>query len=406
MLYFYPAYCGVFFTLNIIDFYRILIYYILYNTSCYAKGEFGMKNLIVGCGISGAALARLLAESGETVTVIDSKNHIAGNIYDYYQDGICVHKYGTHIFHTNNKTVWDFVGRFCQWYPYQHQVRGLVDGQFIPIPFNLNSLYMVFPNELAIRIEKKLLDNFGFNVKVPILELRKKDDKDLQFLAQYIYEKIFLEYTLKQWGQKPDEIDPSVSGRVPVYIARDNRYFQDKYQGIPIGGYTQMVKKMLAHENITVKLNTGFKPSMKYDRLFWSGSIDEFFNYEYGELPYRSERFEFITFPYKKFQDVAVVNYPCNYDWTRIGEYKHFLRDESEKTIVSYEYPEPFEIGKNERYYPIANDKNAELYQKYLKLAANKPNVFFFGRLGDYKYYDMDKAIARCFEIMKNLGEK
>lgn len=362
-----------------------------------------MKNLIVGCGISGATMARLLAESGQEVIIIDSKDHIAGNIYDFYQDGICVHKYGTHIFHTSNKAVWDFISRFCQWYPYQHKVRGLIDGQIVPIPFNLNSLHALFPETIANKIEKKLLDNFGINVKVPILELRKKDDPDLQFLAQYIYDKIFLEYTLKQWGQTPDEIDPSVSGRVPVYISRDDRYFQDKYQGIPIGGYTKMIQNMLNHENITVKLNTPFDKSMTYDRLFWSGSIDEFFDFKYGQLPYRSERFEFITYPFSKFQDVAVVNYPCNYDFTRIGEYKYFLNDQSSKTIVSYEYPEAFEPGKNDRYYPISNTKTADLYTQYLELAQKNPNVYFFGRLGDYKYYDMDKAVARCLELYQGI---
>ena len=362
-----------------------------------------IDNLIVGCGISGASLARMLADAGKKVVVIDSKNHIAGNIFDYYQDGICVHKYGTHIFHTSNKEVWDFVSRFCQWYPYQHKVRGLIDGQIVPIPFNLNTLHAVFPKSLADKIEQKLLDNFGLNVKVPILELRKKDDKDLQFLAQYIYEKVFLEYTLKQWGQTPDEIDPSVSGRVPVYISRDDRYFQDKYQGIPIGGYTAMIKKMLMHKNITVKLNTPFNKNMKYDRLFWTGSIDEFFDYKYGELPYRSERFEFITFPYSKFQDVAVVNYPCNYDFTRIGEYKYFLNDISNKTIVSYEYPENFQRGKNDRYYPIVNSDTTALYNKYIKETKRMTNVHFFGRLGDYKYYDMDKAVARSMDLFKEV---
>lgn len=362
-----------------------------------------IDNLIVGCGISGASLARMLADAGKKVVVIDSKTHIAGNIFDYYQDGICVHKYGTHIFHTSNKEVWDFVSRFCQWYPYQHKVRGLIDGQIVPIPFNLNTLHAVFPKCLADKIEQKLLDNFGLNVKVPILELRKKDDKDLQFLAQYIYEKVFLEYTLKQWGQTPDEIDPSVSGRVPVYISRDDRYFQDKYQGIPIGGYTAMIKNMLNHKNITVKLKTPFNKNMKYDRLFWTGSIDEFFDYKYGELPYRSERFEFITFPYSKFQDVAVVNYPCNYDFTRIGEYKYFLNDISNKTIVSYEYPENFQRGKNDRYYPIANSDTTALYNKYIKETKRMTNVHFFGRLGDYKYYDMDKAVARSMDLFKEV---
>ena len=362
-----------------------------------------INNLIVGCGISGATMARLLADAGEKVIIIDSKNHIAGNIYDYYEDGICVHKYGTHIFHTENKEVWNFVSRFCQWYPYQHKVRGLIDGQIVPIPFNLNTLHAVFPESLANTIEQKLLDNFGLNVKIPILELRNKNDKDLQFLAQYIYEKIFLEYTLKQWGKKPDEIAPSVSGRVPVYISRDDRYFQDKYQGIPIGGYTEMVKKMLNHPNITVKLNTPFDKSMQYDKLFWTGSIDEFFYYKFGELPYRSERFEFIKYHFSKFQDAAVINYPCNYDWTRIGEYKYFLNDQSNKTIVSYEYPEVFEKGKNERYYPIANKETDELYKKYLMLAKDIPNVFFCGRLGNYKYYDMDDAIITTMNIFKGM---
>ncbi len=363
-----------------------------------------IKNLIVGCGISGAVMARLLAEKGEKVIIIDSKNHIAGNIYDYYQDGICVHKYGTHIFHTNNKEVWDFVSRFCQWYPYQHKVCGLIDGQIVPIPFNLNTLHAVFPESMANKIEQKLLDIYGLNVKIPILELYKQQDKDLEFLAKYIYEKIFLEYTLKQWGQTPDEIDPTVSGRVPVYISRDDRYFQDKYQGIPIGGYTQMIEKMLDHPNILIKLNTPFTADMEYERLWWTGSIDEYFNFQFGQLPYRSEHFEFIKFPYPKFQNTAVVNYPCNYDFTRIGEYKHFLNDQSENTIVSYEYPEAFEEGKNDRYYPIANEKNSQLYQKYLSLAqSQKDKVFFFGRLGDYKYYDMDKAVLRCLEIFQTI---
>lgn len=363
-----------------------------------------MHNLIVGCGISGAAIARLLADMGENVVVIDSKEHIAGNIYDYYDDGICVHKYGTHIFHTSNKQVWDFVSRFCQWYPYQHKVRGLIDGQIVPIPFNLNTLHTVFPKSIADRIENKLLDKFGLNVKVPILELRKTNDQDLQFLAQYIYDKIFLEYTLKQWGQKPEDIDASVSGRVPVYISRDDRYFQDKYQGIPIGGYTKMIEKMLDHPNITVKLNTPFSKDMGYDRLFWTGSIDEFFDYQYGELPYRSERFEFIKYPFSKLQDAAVVNYPCNYDWTRIGEYKYFLNDQSDKTIVSYEYPEVFENGKNERFYPITNEANNALYNKYMNLAQNVPNVYFCGRLGDYKYYDMDKAVMRAINLVNTIS--
>lgn len=362
-----------------------------------------MQNLIVGCGLAGATMARLLAERGEAVTVIDARDHIAGNIYDYMHDGVCVHKYGPHAFHTSDKSVWDFLGRFCTWYPYHHRVLAHVDGMVVPVPFNLNSLHMVFPDALANRLEQKLLDNYGFNVKVPILELRKSSDPDLLFLAEYIYEKIFLGYTLKQWGMRPDEIDASVSGRVPVYISRDNRYFQDTYQGVPIGGYTKMIERMLAHPNITVKLNTPFSRDMSYDRLFWSGSIDEFFEFKHGTLPYRSERFDILTFPFEKFQSGAQVNYPCNYDFTRITEFKYFLNDQSDKTVVSYEYPVEFIPGQNDRYYPIANPDTAALYQKYLDMARDMPNVYFFGRLGDYKYYNMDQVVSRTIALFNSL---
>jgi len=311
-----------------------------------------------------------------------------------------VHRYGTHIFHTDNKAVWDFLSRFTKWYPYQHKVCGLVDGQIVPIPFNLNSLHQVFPKSLANKIEDRLLEHFGFNKKVPILELRKT--KDLDFLAEYVYQKIFLEYTLKQWGLTPDEIDPGVTGRVPVAISRDDRYFQDKYQGIPLEGYTAMIEKMLDHPNISVELSTPYQKSMVAERLFYTGPIDEFFDYKFGELPYRSIRLDFVTLGKPQFQEVAVVNYPCNYDWTRIGEYKWFLDDQTENTIVSFEYPEAFERGKNERYYPVVGDKNAELYNRYLALAKDTPHIHFLGRLGNYKYYDMDDAVAYALEFSKN----
>lgn len=365
-----------------------------------------IQNLIVGAGISGATMARMLADSGESVLVIDAKDHIAGNCYDYRDDGIMVHKYGTHIFHTGNKMVWDFCSRFTKWYPYQHKVLGLIDGQTVPIPFNLNSLHSVFPKSLADKIETRLIEHFGFNKKVPILELRKTGDKDLEFLAEYVYQKIFLEYTLKQWGLTPEEIDPSITGRVPVYISRDDRYFQDKYQGIPLDGFTAMIKKILEHPNIKVKLKTPYSKDMVADRVFHTGAIDEFFDYQLGELPYRSVNLDFVKFNKPRFQAAAVVNYPCNYDFTRIGEYKYFLDDQTPNTIVSFEYPEAFEQGKNERYYPIVGDANAELYNRYLALAQAKniKGLHFLGRLGDYKYYDMDKAVLRALELFKEIA--
>ena len=369
------------------------------------------KNLIVGCGLSGAVIARLLADIGEKVLVIDRKNHIAGNIYDYKDEtGIYIHKYGSHIFHTNNEKVWEFLNRFTSFNTYMHKVVALIDGIETTIPFNINTLYDVFPKSLAKRLEEKLLNKFEYNTKVPILEFQKQDDKDLKFLANYIYEKVFLHYTAKQWGKNPDEIASAITARVPVYVSKDDRYFQDKYQGIPLNGYTKMVENILNHPNIEVKLNTDFNDfacenpeELKNFRIFYTGSIDEFFDYKYGELPYRSVNFKFETHNREFYQSNAVVNYPCNYDFTRIHEYKYYLNDKSDKTVIAKEYSEYFENGKNERYYPIENDDNKNLYKKYLSQAPD--NVYFLGRLGDYKYYDMDKAVERAinlFEEIKN----
>lgn len=365
-----------------------------------------MHYLIVGCGISGATLARSLAEKGHKITIIDQKSHIGGNCYDYFdENGIDVHLYGTHIFHTDDKQAWDFASRFTQWYPFQHKVKALIDGMEVPVPFNLNSVEQVFPKYIAKKLEEKLLKHFGFNVKVPILELRKTGDEDLLFLAEYVYEKVFLHYTMKQWDLKPEDLDPAVTGRVPVYVGRDNRYFQNKYQGIPLDGYTVMIEKMLSHDNIEIHLDTSFDHQMMddFDHVFYSGAIDEFFDYEFGELPYRSLKFDFLTFDREYFQSNSVINYPCNYDFTRIGEYKYFLDTKSKKTVVSYEYPQPFIKGQNERYYPIVKKSNQYQYRKYLNKSKEYGNVTFFGRLGDYQYYDMDKAICRALELAEQL---
>ena len=365
------------------------------------------ENLIVGGGITGAVEPRILADRGEDVLIVDQRPHIGGNCYDHWdENGICVHDYGTHIFHTDNREVWDFVSRFTKWYPYQHRVRALVDGMEVPVPFNLNAIRQVFPEKTAERLEAKLLETFGFNVKVPILKLRETGDPDLLFLAEYIYEKIFLFYTQKQWDLLPEELDPAVTGRVPVYISKDDRYFQNRYQGIPLEGYTAMFSGMLDHPKITVQLNTAFADignDITWNRLFYTGPIDEFFGYELGELPYRSEKFDFLTVDRPYFQSGAVINYPGNYTFTRIGEYKYFLDTLSDKTVVSYEYPQPFVRGINERYYPIVNERNRSLYEKYLKKAAALKNTWFLGRLGDYKYYDMDKAIERAMQLMKEI---
>lgn len=366
-------------------------------------------NLIVGAGFSGATIANLIAtQLNEKVVVIDKKNHIAGNCYDYRdKNGIMIHKYGSHIFHTQSETVWNYLKQFTDFNTYMHKVMGILDGIETHIPFNFNTLYDVFPETYARKLEEKLLQNFNINSKVPILEFQEQNDEDLKLLANYVYEKIFLHYTAKQWGYLPQDVDASVTARVPVYLSKDNRYFQDKYQGIPLEGYTKIIEKMLDNNNIKVELNTDFKnlknADLKFDRIFYTGSIDEYFNYKFGYLPYRSVKFKFETYNKTYYQSNSVVNYPCNYDFTRIHEYKYYLDDKTDNTVIAKEYSEDFELGKNERYYPIPKDENTALYNKYLEEAKKLKNVYFLGRLGDYKYYNMDKAILRAIELFKEI---
>lgn len=367
------------------------------------------QNLVVGAGFSGATIARLVAENlNEKVLIIDKKDHIAGNCFDYPdRNTIMIHKYGSHIFHTNNEKVWDFITRFTDFNNYEHKVLGMIDGIKTHIPFNINTLYDVFPDKKAKILEEKLISLYGSEVKIPILEFLKQDDEELKELANYVYEKIFLYYTTKQWGVAPSSVDGAVTARVPVYISRDNRYFQDKYQGIPIKGYTETIKNMLNHPNIEIKLNTDYKNlTENYNRVFYTGAIDEFFNYELGQLPYRSVYFEFEEHDKEFYQNNSVVNYPCSENYTRIHEYKYYLNDKSKNTVIAKEYSESFELGKNERYYPIPKDENKELYEKYIEKARALKNVYFLGRLGDYKYYDMDKAIARAIEVFESLNKE
>lgn len=367
--------------------------------------------LVVGAGISGATVAERLASAGKRVRVLEAKPHVGGNCHDFRDaNGICVHKYGTHIFHTNEKRVWDYLSRFTAWHPYMHKVLALIDGALVPVPFNLNSVRMVFPPALAARLEDKLVAEFGFGARTTILELRGNADADLKLLGDYVYEKVFLHYTLKQWGKTPEEIDPSVTARVPIFVSRDDRYFHDKYQAIPREGYTAMISKMLAHPNIDVRLNAPFDAAALADvpagtPVFHTGAADAFLGFRLGALPYRSVRFDFVEYEREFFQPVACVNYPCNYDFTRIGEYKHFLGDRSPRTVVSFEYSSAFEPGVNEPCYPIADAETRALHARCLEEARRAfPQLRFLGRLGDYKYYDMDKAVARALDCAETFS--
>ena len=363
-----------------------------------------MKNLIIGAGLSGIVLAERLANiKKQEVILIDKRGHIGGNCADFNHNGILVHHYGAHIFHTKDKDIWDYLKNFTSFYPYMHKVIGLVSGSFVPIPFNLNSLYAIFPLNLAKEIESTLLKHFGFGAKISVLELYKH--KKCKMIADFIYENVFLHYTLKQWQCSPKELDSSVFLRVPINISFDNRYFpNDTFQGIPLYGYSAMFDKMIENPLIKVILEKDCKSidTRGFDRIFYSGAIDEYFDYCFGELPYRSLDLQELELKREYFGDYSVVNYPNNYDFTRIIEHKHFLGTKTKNTIITYEYPKTWSLG-DERYYPVPTKQSKQIYQQYAKKAKKLKNIYFIGRLGEYQYYDMDKAIKRALEVFDTI---
>lgn len=368
--------------------------------------------LIVGAGFAGSVIAeRIASQLNKKILVIEKREHIGGNCFDFFDEyGICIHKYGPHAFHTNSQKIWDYLSKFTLWTPYEHKVLAEIEKKKVPIPFNFNSIEMLFPKTYAEKIISLLKNRFGENIKIPILKLKNEDNKDLKFLAEFIYENVFLGYTQKQWGFKPEELDYSVTSRVPIFIGRDNRYFYDKYQAIPKNGYTKLFEKILKHKNIEILLNTEFKHvknDLKYKKLIFTGPIDNFFDYIFGELPYRSLSFNFQNLNQEYFQEVAQVNYPNNYKWTRITEFKHFLSQKQMTTTIAYEFPQVYSKNINEPYYPIPRKENEELYKKYLDEAKKIENsVIFLGRLAEYKYYNMDEIVGNALLKFENLFVK
>jgi UDP-galactopyranose mutase len=372
--------------------------------------------IIVGAGLAGLVSAERLTAEGKKVLIIEKKNHIGGHCYDYLNEsGIYVHQYGPHIFHSDNEEVWQYLSRFTDWHYYHHTVLGMVDGQQVPIPFNLNSLEQLFSPDLFKKLEKKLIENYGFNSRVPIMRLRETEDPDLLFLAEYIYEKVFLNYTMKQWGQsKPEDLDPAVSGRVPVVISRDNRYFHNKHQGIPMNGYTTMFNRMIDNPNIRLMLNTDARDlvSIVENEIFflknkfegeviYAGPIDELLNFEFGELPYRSVDIQFKNYNQQYFQENSLVNYPNNYGFTRITEFKYFQKNCKEltsSTTICEEHPVSYKKGLNNPFYVINSNESAEVYNRYLNKVKKIRNLHMIGRLAEYKYYDMDQIVASALE--------
>lgn len=366
--------------------------------------------LIVGAGFSGCILAeRIASQLGQTVLIVEQRSHIGGNAYDDYDEhGILIHHYGPHIFHTNAHYIWDYLSQFTQWRIYHHQVLALVEGKPIPIPFNFNSLYQLFPTRYADKLTHQLIQHYGLNTKIPILKiLETAPTPDLKFLANYIYQNLFHHYTLKQWGIKPEALSPGVTARVPIHLSRDNRYFQDQYQGLPKLGYTKLFNNLIKHPAIKLLLNTPYQEligQIDYRHLIFTGPIDEYFSYQFGELPYRSLHFNFIHTPDHQHQPVATLNYPNDYQFTRITEFKHLTGQQMQGSTYVEEYPQTYQPGHNLPYYPIPQEETRELYRKYANLAESlKHQILFAGRLGDYQYYNMDQAVARALTLFKTV---
>ena len=382
--------------------------------------EQGVDALIVGAGFAGAVTARELAQRAHLrVLVVDQRNHVGGNAFDTYNEaGVLIHTYGPHIFHTNFERVYQYLSRFTRWRAYSHQVLANIHGVYTPVPFNFNSIELHFEPDKARQIIQQLSQNFGLDAKVPIIELRQTQDPLLAELADFVYENIFLHYTLKQWGQKPDEIDQSITARVPVYTGRDNRYFTDTWQGMPLAGYAPLFDELLSHENITVVLDTdgrqlveqllglnragdaGLKARTQAMPVVYTGPLDLLANKCYGLLPYRSLDFVYKTLQQKHFQPVATVNYTVSEDYTRITEFTWLTAQDLPLTTIMEEYPQAYIDQPGQvPYYAIINPANRAAHQRYLELFSRFENFHVLGRLAEYRYYNMDEIVLKALEL-------
>jgi UDP-galactopyranose mutase len=356
--------------------------------------------LIVGAGFAGSVLAeRLATQANKKVLIIDKRDHIAGNAYDYYNnDGILIHKYGPHIFHTNSKEVFEYLGQFTEWRPYEHKVLASVDGQLTPIPINLNTINQLY----GLNLNSSEVESFFAARAEKVAGVKTSEDVVVSKVGRELYEKFFRGYTRKMWDLDPSELDASVTARVPTRTNRDDRYFTDTYQAMPLHGYTQMFQKMLTHKNIKIMLNTDYKEiidMIPYKNLIFTGPVDEYFNYCYGKLPYRSLEFKFETIDQEVFQPTGTVNYPNEQLYTRITDFKYLTGQKHPKTAVVYEFPK----AEGDPYYPVPRPENAELYKKYQQLTTTMTNTYFVGRLATYKYYNMDQVVAQALTTFKKI---
>jgi UDP-galactopyranose mutase len=360
--------------------------------------------LIVGAGFAGSVLAERLARgSDKRVLLVDRRPHIGGNAFDHYDDaGILVHKYGPHIFHTNSREVFEYLSVFTRWRPYEHRVRASVDGQLVPIPINLDTINQLY----GMKLTSAQMEDFFSSVAEPREVVRTSEDVVVGRVGRELYEKFFRGYTRKQWGLDPSQLDSMVTARVPVRTNRDDRYFADTYQAMPLRGYTRMFENMLDHDNIKILLNTDYREvvgEIPHGKLIYSGPVDEFFDFRYGKLPYRSLRFEHETRNQEWVQPVAVINYPNEHLYTRVTEFKHLTGQEHTKSSLVFEYP----MAEGDPYYPVPRPENNELYKRYQALAEERSDVHFVGRLATYKYYNMDQVVAQALSVYARIvGQK
>jgi UDP-galactopyranose mutase len=357
--------------------------------------------MVVGAGFAGSVVAeRLSTYLDARVLLVDCRPHIGGNAYDHYDDsGILVHRYGPHIFHTSSRDVFEYLSRFTEWRSYQHRVVAAVDGQLVPIPINLDTI-----NQLTnSRFSSAELGDYFHALAEPVDEVRTSEDAIVSKVGRELYEKFFRNYTRKQWGVDPSELDASVTSRIPVRTNRDARYFTDPYQVMPLNGYTRMFERMLDNRNLHVLLNTDYREVqdiIPHDALVYTGPIDEFFDHRFGVLPYRSLDFKFETVNHPVHQPAPVVNYPNEYAYTRVTEFKYLTGQEHPKSTIVYEFPK----DGGDPYYPVPRPENHELYRKYEALAQATPNVHFVGRLATYKYYNMDQVIAQALTLCAKIA--
>jgi UDP-galactopyranose mutase len=358
--------------------------------------------LIVGAGFAGCVLAeRLASQLDKKVLLIDRRPHIAGNAYDSTDEhGIRIHHYGPHLFHTNDDRIVKYLSQFTEWHPYEHRVKAFINGNFVPMPINRETVNHVLGLNLVTDDEVRL---FYESEKVNLRDIQNSEDVVVSKVGRRLYELLYKGYTTKHWGVDPSHLAASVCARLPVRTNGNDRYFDDKFQMMPLHGYSAMFTKMITHPNISVELQTAYAdiPSASFNKLIFTGPIDEYFGHTHGKLPYRSLRFEFETHEMEFYQPVAQVNYPNDFDYTRITEFKHITGQQNTKTTISKE----FSMDEGEPYYPIPNDENALIYTLYAKEAGKLSTVYFAGRLATYRYYNMDQVTAQALKLFEEIAK-